>query len=172
VLVVLKTSALRQLTDMNGQRLALEQLGSAAGYYVPLYELYGTTPSEVRLASTPKMVLEWIAKGEVAIGAMAKDEFDRYHDEFKPTEFRILHASRRIPPGAVLLSPEVERNQQQVIQQAMTNAVPAIAEEAGYIPSAAPPDYKDLIAFIEKVKPIEARIKEKPAPLYPPGAAK
>jgi phosphonate transport system substrate-binding protein len=166
VLVVLKNSPIQKVTDVTNNSVALGQPGSATGYYVPLYELYGTTPSEVRIAPTPKTVLEWVAKGEVAVGALAKDEYDRFRSEFSRTDFRLLSTSRRIPAGSVLISPEVERNQQQLIQQAMNEAVPAIAQEVGYIPNTQPPDYKTLITFIKKVKPIEARIKEKPARLY------
>ncbi|RMF66845.1 MAG: phosphonate ABC transporter substrate-binding protein, partial [Cyanobacteria bacterium J069] len=135
-------------------------------YYVPLYELYGTTPSEVRIASTPAMVMEWLANQEADLGALAKDEFDRLRPQFSPTTFRILRASRRIPSGSVLISPAIDRNQQAVIQKAMSEVLPNIAQQVGYIPSAAPPDYNTLIEFIEKVKPIEANINEKPARLY------
>jgi phosphonate transport system substrate-binding protein len=68
--------------------------------------------------------------------------------------------------GAVLLSPEIDRNQQEYIQQVM-NEVPAVlANEAGYIPNAQPPNYDSLSGFIEKVKPIEANIQDKPALLF------
>ncbi|UBF25342.1 phosphate/phosphite/phosphonate ABC transporter substrate-binding protein [Kovacikia minuta CCNUW1] len=172
VLVVQKNSPIQKLNDVTGQVVALGQPGSATGYYVPLYNLYGTSPAEVRIAPTPKTTLEWLAKGEVAVGALAKDEFERFRAEFSPVEFRILYNSRRIPSGSVLISPEVDRNQQRLIQQAMNEAVPAVAQEVGYIPNTPPPDYKTLISFIEKVKPIEARIEEKPAPLYKAGEQK
>lgn len=166
VLVVRRDSPIKKLADANGKIIALGQPGSATGYYVPLYELYGTAPSEIRTAPTPKTVLEWLAKEEVEIGALAKDEFDRFRMEFNQTPFRVLLASRRIPAGAVLISPAIDRNQQEVIQKAMREALPAIAQEVGYIPNAAPPNYKDLIAFIDKVKPIEAQLGAKPAVLF------
>jgi len=115
------------------------------------------------------LLFEWLAAGKVAMGALAKDDFDLYRTELKPAELRILHASRRIPFGLVLMRPTVERNQQQLIQQAMNEATPAIAPEVGYVPSAAPPGYKALISLIDKVKPIEARIQQKPASLYQSG---
>lgn len=166
LLVVLKDSPIENLAQVTGQRLALGQVGSATNYYVPLYDLYGTSPAEIRLAPTPKTALEWLAKGEVAVAAVSRDEFDRYRGELKPAEFQILHASSRIPPGSILISPEVERNQQKLIQQALRDVVPAIAEDVGYIPNAQPPDYTTLIAFIQKVKPIEAHVKEQPANLF------
>jgi phosphonate transport system substrate-binding protein len=166
VIIVRQDSPIENLTDVNGQVLALGQPGSATAYYVPLYELYGTTPAEVRISPTPRDTLDWISKGDVAIGAMAKDEFERYRTEFSGVEFRTVFVSRRIPSGSVLLSPKIDRNQQELLQNVMNEVLPAIAEEAGYVPNAAPPDYKTLIAFIEKVKPIEGHIHEKPAPLY------
>lgn len=166
VLVVLKNSPIQKIKDVTGKPVGLGQPGSATGYYVPLYELYGTTPSEVRTAPTPKTVLEWVAKEEIAVGALAKDEYERYRADFAPAEFKVIFTSRRIPSGSVLISPEVDRNQQRLIQQAMNEAIPSIAQEVGYIPNAQPPDYQTLITFIDKVKPIESRINEKPAPLY------
>lgn len=166
VLVVLKASKIKKLTDLNGKTVALGQPGSVTGYYLPLYNLYGITLAKVQIAPTPKTILELIANGEVEAGALSKDEFDRYRSEFLPIELKILHASQSIPSGSVLISPNIERNQQNSIQQAMNQAVPEIAQQAGYIPNTQPPNYKDLVVFIDKVKPIEAHIHEQPAPLY------
>ncbi|MBF2085317.1 PhnD/SsuA/transferrin family substrate-binding protein [Thermoleptolyngbya sp. C42_A2020_037] len=166
VLVVRDDSPIQDLSDVNKRIVALGQPGSATGYYVPLYELYGTTPSEVRIASTPATVMEWLANQEADLGALARDEFDRLRPQFSPATFRIVRASRRIPSGSVLISPAIDRNQQAVIQKAMSEVLPTIAQQVGYIPNAAPPDYTTLIEFIEKVRPIEAHISEKPARLY------
>lgn len=166
LLIVPQDSLIRQLTDVTGHVLALGQPGSATGYYVPLYELYGTAPAEVRLAPTPQVILEWLANHTVDVGAIAKDEFDRYHTNFQSGRFRVLHSSRRLPSGAVLISPNVDSNQQNAIQQAMAGVTPAIAAEVGYIPNADPPDYGLLITVIRKVQPIEANLHNSPAQLY------
>ncbi len=166
VLVVLKASNIKKLIDLNGKTVALGQPGSVTGYYLPLYNLYGITLAQVQIAPTPRSILESIASGEVMAGALSKDEFDRYRSEFLPIELRILHASQSIPSGSVLISPDIERNQQNLIQQAMNQAVPEIAQQVGYIPNAQPPSYQDLVAFIDKVKPIETHLHEQPAPLY------
>jgi phosphonate transport system substrate-binding protein len=171
VLVVLKDSPLQTLSDVNGKVLGLGQPGSATGYYVPLYELYGTAPAEVRTAATPKIVMEWLANHQVGVGAVSKDEYDRYRTEFSPAQFRILHTSRRIPSGSVLISPDLNQEQQQLIKKALNQTIPSLAQTVGYVPNAQPPEYKNLITFISKVKPIEARIKQKPAPLYQSGEA-
>jgi phosphonate transport system substrate-binding protein len=166
VFVMLKDAPIQGITDVNSKIVALGQSGSATGYYLPLYELYGTTPAEVKIASTPKMVMEWIVNQTVALGAMAKPEFEQLKSAFSPAEFRTLPIRHRIPTGAVLLSPGVDTQHQQQIQQALNEALPSLAQTVGYIPNAEPPDYKNLIVFINKVKPIEARLQQKPAPLY------
>lgn len=171
IFVVPKASPVQNLAGLNGKVIALGQPGSATGYYVPLYNLYGTTPAEVRISPTPKTTLEWVAKGEVAAGALSRDEFDRYRAEIG-AELRILFTSLRVPSGAVLISPSIEPSQRKAIAQAMNEALPEMAQQAGYIPGVKPPDYETLITFIEQVKPIEAHIQEKPAPLYQIGEEK
>ncbi len=168
VLVVPKTSPIQDLRGLNGKSVALGQPGSATGYYVPLYTLYGLTLSEVRLAPTPKTVLDWVAQGQVAAGAVSRDELTRYERDFVPGAFRVLFSSRRIPPGAVLVSPTLEAQQQELIKQVLNQAVPQYVQQVGYVPNTAPPDYTTLITFIDKVKPIEAQIHQKPALLYQP----
>lgn len=171
IIVVPQASTVRTLNDLNGKVIALGQPGSATAYYVPLYSLYGTTLSEVRISPTPKTTLEWVANGEVAAGALSKDEFERYRTDFK-ANFKVLFTSLRVPSGAVLISPSIENSQRSAIFAAMNNALPEMAQQAGYLPSVKPPDYKTLITFINQVKPIEARIKEKPARLYQIGEEK
>jgi phosphonate transport system substrate-binding protein len=168
VLVVQDQSPITKLADLSGKGVALGQVGSATGYYLPLYDLYGLTLAEVRLAPTPQTALQWVANGEVAAAALSKDQLDRNRSQFPANVFRILHTSRPLPLGSVLVSPDLEPTQRQLLEQALNDVSPALAEQAGYIPNTKPPDYKILNGFIEKVKPIEARIREKPAPLLKP----
>ncbi|HEY9634054.1 MAG TPA: PhnD/SsuA/transferrin family substrate-binding protein [Coleofasciculaceae cyanobacterium] len=165
VIVVRQDSPIKKLTELKGKVIALGQLGSATGYYLPIYNLYGLTLAEVRFAPTPKTVLQWIENTEVAAGALSLDELDRYRSNFSRTKFRIL-AANSVPPGALLVGPMIERNQQEQIRKALASASPAAIAAAGYIPSAKVPDYKGLIEVIEKVKPITKRINEKPARLF------
>ena len=165
VLVVRHDSPVQVLVDLANQTIALGAAGSATGYYLPLYDLYGLTLQKIEFAPTPATALEWVANGRVAAGAMAEDDFQQYRKTLEEGTFRILHTSRPVPPGAVLISPAVDRNQQQYIELAMLNAPPTLTSDAGYVPNAAPPDLTQLIALVEKVRPLEARVKEQPAVL-------
>ncbi|NJN90956.1 MAG: phosphate/phosphite/phosphonate ABC transporter substrate-binding protein [Leptolyngbyaceae cyanobacterium SL_5_14] len=165
VIVVRDESQLQTLGDLANQTIALGEPGSAAGYYLPLYDLYGLTLAEVRLAPTPKTVLEWLDEGAIVAGALSEDDFQTLRNQFRDTQFRVLHTSRPIPPGAVLLAPTVERNQQEQIEIAMEQAPSNIIGDSGYIPNVPLPDYSQLIELVEKIQPIESRIREKPAVL-------
>ncbi|MEC4819236.1 MAG: PhnD/SsuA/transferrin family substrate-binding protein [Scytonema sp. PMC 1069.18] len=165
LLIVRDDQPIQTIADLSNKTIALGQRGSAAGYYVPLYDLYGLTFSEIRFAPTPKTLLQWVSDGSVVTGAIAEKDFERYQREFSTTKFRILHTSRWIPPAVVLLAPTVERNRQQQIQRAMNEAPGYIIADAGYVPAAKIPSYEEFIKLVEKVRPLEAHVKQTPAVL-------
>ena len=167
LLVVRDDSPIQKIPDLANKTIALGQIGSAAGYYVPLYDLYGLTLADIRFAPTPKTLLQWLSEASIDAGALSEKNFEAYRSQFSPTKFRIIHTSRWIPPGLVLLSPKVERNREQQIRKFMSEAPASITSDAGYIPTVPIPEYKQFIQLLEKVKPLEARVKEKPAVLLP-----
>lgn len=171
VLVVEEDSEIESIGDLANTVIALGEPGSATGYYLPLYDLYGLTLQEVRFAPTPRTVLEWISEGEVVAGAIAEPEFQRYENEFPDTDFRILHTSRVVPIGAVLVGPTVDRNRQQQIETAMQEAPSNIVGDAGYIPNYDVPNYDQFIQLVEKVRPLESQILQQPAVLTLPAAS-
>ena len=167
LLIVREDSPIKKIPDLANKTLALGQIGSAAGYYVPLYDLYGLTLSEIRFAPTPKTALQLLEEGSVDAIALSEKNFEVYKRQFSQTKFRIIHTSRWIPPGLVLLSPTVERNREKQIRQFMSEASADMTADAGYIPSVKVPQYKQFIQLIKKVKPLELRVKETPAVLLP-----
>jgi phosphonate transport system substrate-binding protein len=167
VIVVKATSPAKTLRDLANQSIALGQRGSATGYYLPLYNLYGMTLSEVRFAPTPKTILTWVDQSTVAAGALSVAELDQYRSEFGPNKFRILyHDGHPVPAGSVLIGPTIDRNEQRELLQAMETVSPDIASEAGYVSNANPPDYNYLIKVVKRVRPIAQHVKRKPAALY------
>lgn len=164
-IVVREESPAQDLVDLSNQVVALGKPGSAAGYYLPLYDLYGLTLAEVRLAPTPKTILEWLAQGEVEAGALSEEDFERYRQEFESTQFRVLHKSRWIPPGVVLLGPTVDRNRQEQIVKVMKEAPSSLIGDAGYVPTTTIPNYEQFVKLVEKVRPLEEHVRETPAVL-------
>jgi phosphonate transport system substrate-binding protein len=165
LLIVQEDSPIQDLAGLSNKTLALGQPGSAAGYYMPLYDLYGLTLQEIRFAPTPKTALQWVSEGTVDAIALSEKDFERYRQEFSTPKLRIFNTSRRIPPGLVLLGPNTDRNKQEQIQKAMREAPADIVSDAGYIPSAPIPGYKQFIDFVGKVRPLENKVLQKPAVL-------
>jgi phosphonate transport system substrate-binding protein len=167
IVVVLKDSPLQNIRELAGKTIILGQPGSATGYYLPIYNLYGLTLSEVRFASTPQAVLKAIANKEVEAGAMSLAEFNQYRADFSTIRFRVLfNDAHEVPSGSVLVSPDLESSERDRIRKALSEVSPAIAASAGYITNAPPPDYQYLMKVVERVAPIADRIKQKPAPFY------
>ena len=165
VIIARADSDITNLGDLSNQTIALGKRGSAAGYYLPLYDLYGLTLAKVIFASTPKQVLNLISEGKVASGALAEYEYERYQQDFPDTKFKILHKSRWIPAGVVLLSPNIEYNQQEQIKTIMIEAPADIIADAGYVPSFEVPDYQEFIKLVNKIKPLEEQVRQTPATL-------
>jgi phosphonate transport system substrate-binding protein len=165
LLIVRDEAPIKKIVDLTNKTVTLGEVGSAAGYYVPLYDLYGLTLAQIRFAPTPKTALQWLSEGSTDAIALSEKDFDTYHQEFSKTKFRTLQTSRWIPSGVVVLGPKVDRNLQEQIQKVMSEAPPDIAWDAGYVPAAPVPNYKELIKLVEKVRPLEERVKQRPAVL-------
>ena len=164
VLVVRKDSQIKDLVDLSNKKVALGQPGSATGYYLPLYDLYGLTLAQVIFSPTPRQVLRLLEEGKVDAGALSEAEFQTFRYQFL-TNFRILQKSRSIPSGLVILSPTIERNQQENISNSMRNAPASIVSDAGYVVDAQIPEYEEFTKLVEKVKPLEKRVRQTPAVL-------
>jgi phosphonate transport system substrate-binding protein len=167
VIAVRHDSPLTKIKQLAGRVVALGESGSAAGYYLPLYNLYGLTLAEVRSAPTPQIALQWLAEGEVAAAALSLDDFNRHRSEFPTVQFRILYSDTHpVPAGAVIISKNLDTRQQEAVRAALANASPTVVDAAGYITNAPAPDYSYLIEVVRRVSPIAERIRQKPAPLY------
>lgn len=166
IFVVPKDSPLQELKQLQGQIVALGQPGSATGYDFPLYNLYGLTLKDILLAPTPKTVMEWVAQGKAAAGAVSIAEYNLYKKDFPQTEFRILHTDPHyVPAGVVLIGPNIERNRQNYIRKVMGELPSISAQEVGYVPNGKIPDYKYMIEVVERVKLISPQLQNKPVRL-------
>ncbi|BAZ65538.1 MAG: phosphate/phosphite/phosphonate ABC transporter substrate-binding protein [Pelatocladus maniniholoensis HA4357-MV3] len=167
IIVVGKDSPLNNLKMLESQTLVLGQPGSATGYYLPLYNLYGLTLAEILFAPTPKTVLEWVAQGKANAGAVSVAELDLYRSQLNQSELRILFKDPHlIPPGVVLVGPNVERKNQEYIRRALNDFPSSLAQEVGYVPNAKVPDYQYMINVVDRVMAIASQLQNKPARLF------
>jgi phosphonate transport system substrate-binding protein len=166
ILVVRKDSPIRELKQLQNQIVALGQPGSATGYDLPLYNLYGLTLKDILSAPTPKTVMEWVAEGKAAAGAVAIAEYNLYSQQLQQTEFRILYTDPHyVPAGVVLIGPNIERNRQEYIRKIMSELPAISAQEVGYVPNGQLPNYKYMIDVVERVRLITPQLQKKPVRL-------
>ncbi|MDJ0582476.1 PhnD/SsuA/transferrin family substrate-binding protein [Crocosphaera sp.] len=167
IFVVAQESSFQNLSDLNGQSVALGQPGSATGYYFPLLNLYGLTLSNIRLAATPKQALQWLAQGEVVAAAMSLEQYNRYRATVPENKFRVLYQDdNSVPNGSVLVSNQLPQIEQEGLLRILTSAPPMISASVGYIANGEVPNYQELIGVIDKVTPITDNIQQQPAILY------
>lgn len=167
VLVVRNDSKLRNLKDLQGKTVALGVPGSATGYYFPLYNLYGLTLKEVLFAATPASVLELVANKKADVGAVSLEEFNSYNTQLGNAQFRILFTdSHSVPPGAVLIAPNIEIMNRDLIKKYLREAPPTLVKEIRYIPNGDVPDYKYMNSVVERVAPLATRLNSKPVNLF------
>ncbi len=166
IFVVRKDSPIQDLKQLQGKTVALGQLGSATGYYFPLYNLFGLTLAEILFAPTPKTVLEFVAEGKAAAGAISLEEFNLYSSQLQPAEFRILYTDpHRVPSGGVLIGPSLERNRQEYIRKIMSEFPSSVTQGVGYVPNGKVPDYQYMISIVERVRLITPNLYNKPVRL-------
>ncbi|MEH1837733.1 MAG: PhnD/SsuA/transferrin family substrate-binding protein [Nostoc sp.] len=167
IFVVRKDNPISDLKQLQGQTIALGQLGSATGYYFPLYNLFGTTLAQILFAPTPKAALELVAEGKAIACGVSEAELSLYGSQLGSTQFRILFKDTHyVPLGVVLIGPNVERNRQEFIRKVMSDAPSGLAEEVGYIPNGQVPDYKYMISVVDRVSSITSNLQNKPVRLF------
>jgi phosphonate transport system substrate-binding protein len=168
IFIVKKDSPLQQLKDIEGKTIALGVPGSATGYYLPLYRLYGLTLEQILFAPTPKTVLEWVAQGKAVAGALSTDEFNLYRRELEDNvEFRQLFTDpQKVPLGAVLIGPSVEIFHQELIIKCMREAPPTVVQDLKYVPYGQIPNYQEMITVVKRVQSITGELNSKPVRLF------
>lgn len=155
ILVVKKDSTYQDIRSLTGKKLAIGQPGSATGYYLPIYNLYGLTLAELIVSPTPQAILEAVAQGRADVGALSLQEFNTYKNEIPQAEFRIVFTDpHKVPTGAILASSAVEVQLQESIRRILKDSPSTISQEAGFIPSGEIPDYKYMISVVDRVRSI------------------
>lgn len=155
IIVVKQNSTAQELPDLGGQTLALGQKGSAAGYYLPIYNLYGLNFQEVVYAPTPQSVLQFLSEEKVAVGALSLGDFNLLKRDYPPNQFKVIYLDQHnVPPGAIIISDRLERNQQEQLSQVLKETPSFISSAAGYLPNEPLPDYTYLTKVIKRVQEV------------------
>lgn len=161
VIVVKNDSPYQKRQDLAGKIMTLGQKGSATGYYLPFYNLYGVNLADILYAPTPKDVLQWIVEDRSQAGALSLAEYNLHRRNFPPNTFRVLYLDQHnIPPGVILVSDRIERNQEAMIITKLSSTPSFVAGSAGFLPNEPTPDYDYLIKVIRRVQQINQQSKQ------------
>ena len=155
VIVVRSDSPFEERQDLAKQTIALGQKGSAAGYYLPIYNLYGLKFARVFYAPTPQNVLQMLDEGQVSVGALSVADYNRYRRNFDPNRFKVIYLDKHnVPSGVILISDRLDSEQRERIKYVLSQTPSFISSSAGYLPNEKIPDYTYLIKVIERVQNI------------------
>jgi len=155
VIIARQTAPFNKRQDLKGQTIALGQKGSATGYYLPIYNLYGLNFQEVLYAPTPEDILQWLEEEKVTVGALSLDDFNLLKRDYSPNTFKIVYLDKHnLPTGAILISDRLERNQQEQIRLVLVETPSSIASTAGYLPTEPLPKYDYLTKVIKRVQEV------------------
>ena len=160
IIIAKQEATFEDRPDLAGETIALGQKGSATGYYLPIFNLYGLKFKQVIYAPTPKNVLQLLDQGKVTVGALSLADYNLLKRDYKANQFKIVYLDKHdVPSGAILISDRLERNQQEQIRLALVETPSFIAATAGYLPNEPLPNYNYLIKVIERVQQV---LKESP----------
>ena len=155
IIITKQESTFEDRQDLAGETIALGQKGSATGYYLPIFNLYGLKFKQVIYAPTPKNALQLLDKGKVTVGALSLADYNLLKRDYEANQFKIVYLDKHdVPSGAILISDRLERNQQEQIRLALVDTPSSIASRAGYLPNEQSPDYDYLIKVIKRVREV------------------
>jgi hypothetical protein len=146
---VRKDSSIKALGDLTANKvIALGNTDNLVGFYMPVYDLYGTKvqmkPGNV-LSKIPNMVLCKEVDAGVGPSRLVKQN----------PNFTVL-SNRTIKPGGVYFSPKLSPDAQILLKQIFSNAPANIQLAAGYDPQGTEPDNSDY----DRVQKIKERAEE------------
>lgn len=153
---VRKDSSIKALGDLTANKvIALGNTDNLVGFYMPVYDLYGTKvqmkPGNP-LSKIPNMVLCKEVDAGVAPSRLVKGN----------PNFTVL-SNRTIKPGGVYFSPKLSADAQVLLKQIFSNAPENIQLAAGYDLQGKEPDNSDY----DRVQKIKERAEELIAKIEP-----
>jgi ABC-type phosphate/phosphonate transport system substrate-binding protein len=148
VLFVRKDSPIQSLDDLTPDKtIALANFSSAAGFYMPVYDLYGKT-LKVDMNNGPRDGMEKVRSGLADVAASANIPLLK-----EATDLRVLHTSRAIPRASVYLAPTLTSQDQTLVSDLLLAAPSTIQEKARY-GSGKPVDYSEFLKIVKRVEKV------------------
>ena len=129
-LFVKTDSSISSLADVNvNTKVALGEVNSAAGFTMPVYDLYGKK-LQLDINNSLENILKKVTSGESAVGAAPYPMVAGNPDLEK--KFKVIHRSRGIPLPGVFLAPELREDERDLVKNSLLNAPEDLQAKAQY----------------------------------------
>ena len=118
VLFVRKDSDINNLDyiNLNKTTLALNQIGSASGYYLPVYKAWGKTFDKILFVGDYDRIMDTVNKNINIIGVVPSPIFAN-NRLYPQGTFKEIARSPEIPPGLVLINPNLKQDEKAKIKK-------------------------------------------------------
>ena len=159
VLFVRKDSKIEDLeyNNLDKVSLALNQINSASGFYLPIYKLWNKTLNKILFVGDYDLIMDLVKKNPNVIGAIPSPIFAS-NSLYPVGTFKEIARSSEIPKGLVLINSKMKPEQKLKIKQSLDSiSIEKIPKgsnnESIYNPKdITQSDYKELKEIIAKVE--------------------
>ncbi len=146
-LFVRADSSIHGLNDItSNQKIALGQFNDAFAFYQPIYDLYGKTIN-LDLGNPLAKIIDKVESGQVDVGAGINSVVKNN------PKVRRISVSRVIPGAGVYLSPNLTKEEQNLVKETLLTAPSNLQEQANYAKGDAY-NYTEFIKITHRVDEI------------------
>ncbi len=145
---VRKDSPIVSLKDITADKtIALGNANDLVGFYLPVYDLYGTTP-KIKPNNNMRNIRNMVLCKEVDIGVGSTQSI-------KENPQLTILTSRSVKSGGIYLSPQLSVEARKIVKDLLSNAPVDIQDSAGYMQDSEPTPSE-----YDRVQQIKARARE------------
>jgi hypothetical protein len=145
---VRKDSPIVSLKDITADKtIALGNANDLVGFYLPIYDLYGTTP-KIKPNNIMRNIRSMVLCKEVDIGVGSTQSI-------KENPRLTILTSRSVKAGGVYFSPQLSVEARKIVKDLLSNAPGDIQDSAGYMKDSEPTQSE-----YDRVQQIKARARE------------
>ena len=127
--------------------IALGDFFSASKFYMPVYDLYGSSLNVVANVNS-KDIFKLVEAGQADLGVGVLGEE-------VPPEFKVIKKTRDLPGSGVYLSPDLSQNDLRSLEKLLLEAPEDIKKESNY-DKGDPPDFQYFRGIVDRVRAVSA----------------
>jgi len=127
--------------------IALGDFFSASKFYMPVYDLYGSSLNVVAdVNSKDVFKLVEVGQADIGVGVLGEEV---------PPGFKVIKKTRDLPGSGVYLSPDLSQNDLRSLEKLLLEAPEEIKKESNY-DKGDPPDFQYFRGIVDRVRAVSA----------------